>query len=78
MGLESESAGALNRIDDLFFLLRQVNLLRSDVLHNLSGAIEGDEGGDVVEGRVAGEEVGIGSREELLVGRLKGHDECNS
>lgn len=50
---------AFDHIEELLLLLLQVVDLTIEVLDYLGGAVDGDEGCDVVQRRVAGEEARV-------------------
>jgi hypothetical protein len=52
MDLYRKGAAALDDVEELLLVLREVMGLASEVLEDGSGAVEGDESRDVVERRV--------------------------
>lgn len=73
LDLDKQRTVGLNGIDDLLLLLLDLVALGVQVLDDLSWAIEGGEGGDVVERRLLREEAGVWRSQVLLVSSLKRH-----
>lgn len=73
LDLDEQRTVGLNGIDDLLLLLLDLVTLGVQVLGYLSWAIEGGEGGDVVERRLLRKEAGVWRSQVLLVSSLKRH-----
>lgn len=72
--LDGKRVAALDHSEVFFLLLLELAGLVVQVLDDLGGAIDGDQRGDVVERRVAGQESRVRRRQKLLVDGLERHD----
>lgn len=73
LDLYEQRTVGLNGVDDLLLLLLDLVALGVQMLDDLSWAIKGGEGSDVVERRLLREEAGVWRSQVLLVSSLKRH-----